>query len=237
MPQPPRLKPVRPAGRSKSCAGATSGGRFELRGRRDRPGQRPRRDARARPARPGGRLAAADGRAGRPRSRRRGRTRHPRPGLAGRDVRESPAAARRPGPALQPGDEIQLGGVQLQVPARRDRPVPPDLNKHLPARRFHPRPHQRPRSSRDSFPFPSRSPGGICRTWDDFLTLAAQRWSHVRDELTSGRITEHLKRVRASDLVPRPEPGQSPDERLDNWLARLPNDPVERQTWTFTPRR
>ena len=44
----------------------------------------------------------------------------------------------------------------------------------------------------------------------------------VRDELTSGRLAEHLRRIGRADLVPRPEPTQTADEQLDAWLARLP---------------
>jgi hypothetical protein len=54
------------------------------------------------------------------------------------------------------------------------------------------------------------------------LTLAAQRWGLVRDELSSGRLAEHMKRIQRLDLVPRSEPGQSPDLQLDAWLGRLP---------------
>jgi hypothetical protein len=64
--------------------------------------------------------------------------------------------------------------------------------------------------------------GATCRSWDDFLTLAAQRWRSLRDELTSGRLSAHLQRIGRADLLPRPQSGTSPDEQLDAWLARLP---------------
>ena len=60
---------------------------------------------------------------------------------------------------LQPGDVIQLGGVQLQV-CREAGPASsaPDRNKHLPARLLLPHPRQRPQSSQASSHFPSRLP-------------------------------------------------------------------------------
>ena len=119
---------------------------------------------------------------------------------------------------LQPGDLIQLGGVQLEVKregqleAQTPRPAQP---QPLPL------PQVQPRPAALSIPF--TIPGGsTCKTWDDFLILAAQRWALVRDELTSGRLAEHLRRIGRTDLVPRPEPTQSADEQLDAWLARLP---------------
>jgi FHA domain len=119
---------------------------------------------------------------------------------------------------LQPGDLIQLGGVQLEVKregqleAQTPRPAQP---QPLPL------PQVQPRPAALSIPF--TIPGGsTCKTWDDFLILAAQRWALVRDELTSGRLAEHLRRIGRTDLVPRPEPTQTADEQLDAWLARLP---------------
>jgi len=121
---------------------------------------------------------------------------------------------------LQPGDLIQLGGVQLEVKregqleAQTPRPAQP---QPLPP----PLPQVQPRPAALSIPF--TIPGGsTCKTWDDFLILAAQRWALVRDELTSGRLAEHLRRIGRTDLVPRPEPTQTADEQLDAWLARLP---------------
>ena len=98
-------------------------------------------------------------------------------------------------------------------------------SKHRPCGQPSRSPCPCPRSNhgpqRLSIPF--TIPGGsTCKTWDDFLILAAQRWALVRDELTSGRLAEHLRRIGRTDLVPRPEPTQSADEQLDAWLARLP---------------
>jgi hypothetical protein len=64
--------------------------------------------------------------------------------------------------------------------------------------------------------------GASCRTWDDFLVLAAQRWNALREELYSGRLAEYLRKIQRIDLVPRLKTNQSLDEQLDGWLARLP---------------
>jgi hypothetical protein len=64
--------------------------------------------------------------------------------------------------------------------------------------------------------------GAQCRSWDDFLVLSAQHWAHVRDELVSGRLTDYLRRIGRPDLIPHAAPDRSPDDRLDDWLARLP---------------
>jgi hypothetical protein len=64
--------------------------------------------------------------------------------------------------------------------------------------------------------------GAQCRNWDDFLVLAAQRWPALCDELTSGRLADFLRRIGRVELVPYAAPGRSPDDRLDEWLARLP---------------
>ncbi len=72
-------------------------------------------------------------------------------------------------------------------------------------------------------PIPFAMAGGAqCRTWDDFLVLAAQRWQTLRDELSSGRLAEYLRRIQRNELVPHAAPDRSPDDRLDEWLARLP---------------
>ena len=115
---------------------------------------------------------------------------------------------------LQVGDVIQVGGVQLRVTREAETDVPVA---------FPPEP-VRPSSANGSPPAaPYTFPGGaVCRTWDDFLTLAAQRWAMVRDELASGRLTEHLRRIQRPDLAPRHEPGKTADETLDAWLGRLP---------------
>ncbi|MDR3622264.1 MAG: FHA domain-containing protein [Paludisphaera borealis] len=114
---------------------------------------------------------------------------------------------------LQPGDVIQVGGVQLLV--QRE----PEGGEAVVAEPVRPKPSSTtPPNATYTFPG-----GAVCRTWDDFLTLAAQRWPLVRDELASGRLTEHLRRIQRTDLIPRHEPGQTPDEALDAWLGRLPS--------------
>src|SRR5271157_3774355 len=119
---------------------------------------------------------------------------------------------------LQPGDLIQLGAVQLEVKragqleAQTSRPSQPQPKSQ---------PQVQPRSTALTIPFTIKG-GSTCKTWDDFLILAAQHWALVRDELTSSRLAEHLRRIGRTDLVPRPEPTQTVDEQLDAWLARLP---------------
>lgn len=117
---------------------------------------------------------------------------------------------------LQPGDEIQLGGVLLRVVASgsaQARIVPPAA---VPAAAPHPT-----APGRLAVPY-TIGATVVCRTWDDFLVVAAQRWKDLRDDLESGRLTEYLRNNRSIDLLPRPDAAASPDERLDQWLGRLP---------------
>lgn len=64
--------------------------------------------------------------------------------------------------------------------------------------------------------------GTSCRTWDDLLTVSAQRWEALRDELTSGRLAAFLAANGLDDLAPEANAPGTPDERLDAWLAQLP---------------
>ena len=52
--------------------------------------------------------------------------------------------------------------------------------------------------------------------------LSAQNWSQVRDELVSGRLVEYLRRIGRPELIPHSAQDRSPDDRLDEWLARIP---------------
>jgi len=125
---------------------------------------------------------------------------------------------------LAPGDEIQLGGVRLVVrreskpAAPRSTPTPTPTPPPIPPR---PSPAAPPRPGPLAAPY--AFPGGlVCRSWDDFLALAAQRWPLVRDELAAGRLAEHMRRVGRPDLLPRKSAGWSADDVLDDWLGRLP---------------
>ena len=135
---------------------------------------------------------------------------------------------------LQTGDVIQLGSVHLRVTqsgrissaAPATKATPPPLPSSTQA--VAPSPSSRSSkanpsivSGRLSAPFLMAS-GSTCRTWDDFLVLAAQQWRELRDELTSGRLSSYLKQIQRSDLVPRLEKDRSLDEQLDQWLAQLP---------------
>ena len=153
---------------------------------------------------------------------------HPRPGEPRRHLCEPPAAARWPSAAAatRRPDSARRRAARGQArrPARstdrgrRNRSSAPIRN-----RTRSPCPSRRSNHGLRPSPIPFTIPGGsTCKTWDDFLILAAQRWALVRDELTSGRLAEHLRRIGRTDLVPRPEPTQTADEQLDAWLARLP---------------
>ena len=138
---------------------------------------------------------------------------------------------------LEPGDVIQLGGVQLRVERNTAVSAAPPVvsGKAQEAKRAPavagsgPTPttsqaaamtHATPAGR---LPIPFSMAGGVsCRTWDDFLVLAAQHWGALRDELTSGRLAEYLGRIQRLDLVPRRDKNRAADDQLDEWLARLP---------------
>ncbi len=133
---------------------------------------------------------------------------------------------------LQPGDEIQLGGVRLRLlaaaasPTRARAEAPPSLPSSPAAVRPAPPPMPPPTAAkaapgRPSAPF-SIGQSVACRTWDDFLIVAAQRWRDLRDELDSGRLADYLRQIGRTDLLPGPAAGRSSDDRLDEWLSRLP---------------
>jgi hypothetical protein len=131
---------------------------------------------------------------------------------------------------LQAGDLIQVGSVQLEVKRAADsrsqaRPIQqPQIQQAPPTRTTSANgPVAAAGGQPGSLAFPFTLTGGAtCRSWDDFLTLAAQRWALVRDELTSGRLAEHLRKVQRMDLLPRIDPAQTPDDQLDAWLGGLP---------------
>jgi hypothetical protein len=64
--------------------------------------------------------------------------------------------------------------------------------------------------------------GLCCRSWDDFLTASAQNWSALLGELVSGRLDTYLHAIGRDDLRPSSASFPTPDERLDDWLGRLP---------------
>ncbi len=133
---------------------------------------------------------------------------------------------------LEAGDVIQLGGVQLRVVSQGNsatatkspaaRATPPPLPPTSPPVAPSPSMAQTG-SSTGRLPTPFVMTGGSsCRTWDDFLVLAAQRWKELREELASGRLATYLRQIQRPDLIPRPEKVRSLDEQLDQWLAQLP---------------
>ena len=139
---------------------------------------------------------------------------------------------------LSAGDVIQLGGVQLKVKEGSPTTVPDRrVAAGSPPVTSVPRPPQgspkgvpdtpgQPTGSASGGRLPtsfSMANGGQCRSWDDFLILSAQSWAQVREELVSGRLAEFLRwRIGRAELTPVSAPNLSPDERLDEWLARIP---------------
>jgi hypothetical protein len=108
---------------------------------------------------------------------------------------------------LQPGDIIQLGGVQLRVAEANGKSPPASPPASV--------------QPVGPFLFTLRS-GSVCRSWDDFLRVAAQRWADLRDELTSGRLDDWLRASGNGALIVPRATGLSPDELLDTWLSKLP---------------
>jgi hypothetical protein len=117
------------------------------------------------------------------------------------------------GTPLEPDDVIQLGGVQLRVVAAGQavaKPSPPPTTPTPP--RSDPK---RPFVVALAF-------GSTCRSWDDFLAISAQKWTELRQELTSGRLAGTLASQGLSAFAPDPNAPGSPDDRLDSWLGSLP---------------
>ena len=128
---------------------------------------------------------------------------------------------------LVPGDVIQLGSVQVRV-AQASQPAVavPAKTTVIPAKEP-PAPPKPTAPSSPAIPGRLASPftladGSQCRSWDDFLVVAARSWPALRDELTSGRLAEYLRRIGRSELVPLAGSSRTPDDQLDDWLARVP---------------
>lgn len=123
---------------------------------------------------------------------------------------------------LKAGDLIQLGSVQLRVVGPASMPMPMPTTTPAPA----------------PGPFAYRLAGGtVCRSWDDVLRVAAQKWADLRDELTSGRVDAWLRSIGRLDLIVAAPPGGSADEHLDAWLARLPTSSPARAELDVHPAR
>ena len=148
---------------------------------------------------------------------------------------------------LREGDLLQLGPVQLRVVRKTAAPgrseIPTEGGVPLAARP--PVSGTASTGGRAASGTPSRTtlspstppptvapvrPGGAflfqlkdgpaCRSWDDFLTVSAQRWGALREELTSGRLAAFLASIGREEF--RPPAAGTPDERLDAWLGALP---------------
>lgn len=132
---------------------------------------------------------------------------------------------------LRPGDVIQLGGVQLLVVAdgATAAPIPsaPPATATVATAGV---------AAPASFEYVMKS-GTVCRNWDDFLVVAAQKWPELREELTAGRLASFLAAIGRNDLAPAAAPGSSPDERLDAWLGRLPTSRPARPELDLHPSR
>ncbi len=111
---------------------------------------------------------------------------------------------------LAEGDILQLGAVQLKLVqimagTQAAAPVAPVVA---------------------SFRYVTSGSGAVCRTWDDFLTLSAQKWDELRADLLAGKLAEFVASVGRPDLAPAAVRGSLPsdeaDERLNTWLGRLP---------------
>ncbi|MEW4567194.1 FHA domain-containing protein [Tautonia sp. JC769] len=138
---------------------------------------------------------------------------------------------------LDEGDVIQLGGLQLRMvrhafkpDARASNPPPGAEPAGIGAAAGREKPSPVRGSVAPARPstggvaplaFPLKG-GAVCRGWDDFITVSAQRWEAMRDELTSGRLASYLISAGRGDLAPRADAPGSPDDRLDAWLGAIP---------------
>jgi hypothetical protein len=120
-----------------------------------------------------------------------------------RSARVSETAARSPESLATPPASPRTPPAVSPAPPPAPRPAQPATGGRLPT----------------AFAMAS---GAQCRSWDDFLVLSAQSWIHVREELVSGRLTEYLRKIGRPDLIPHAATNRSPDDQLDEWLARLP---------------
>ncbi len=71
---------------------------------------------------------------------------------------------------------------------------------------------------------PSRWPSGAqCRTWDDFLdSLGPELERRFATSWSRAGSPSILRRIGRPDLIPHSAADRSPDDRLDEWLARMP---------------
>lgn len=145
---------------------------------------------------------------------------------------------------LQAGDVIQLGGIHLRVVRADSSPIPPrsqgsdrpratEKSGSYPARPVDP--ERRPSTATGPMAFTLKD-GPTCRSWDDYLTVSAQRWAAMREELTSGRLASYLVSIGRVELAPRADASGSPDERLDAWLGSLPSTRPARPELEVHPR-
>lgn len=129
--------------------------------------------------------------------------------------------------SLNEGDVLQLGSVQLRVVAPDQTTMGITATQRDVKTSSDVRPSSKPELERGNssrvtpLAFPIAG-GPICRSWDDFLTISAQRWDALREELTSGRLASYLIGSGRAEHAPRADAPGSPDDRLDAWLGSLP---------------
>jgi hypothetical protein len=126
------------------------------------------------------------------------------------------AASHVPIAGPPPGHATVAAKGRVPVPAPE--PIPSPAKPPVPAAAAAPVP---PVAGRLASPF-AMVDGARCRTWDDFLVQAAGDWQALRDEMTSGRLADYLRRIHRPDLVPHAGSHRSADDQLDEWLARIP---------------
>ncbi|AGA26185.1 FHA domain-containing protein [Singulisphaera acidiphila] len=145
-----------------------------------------------------------------------------------------PTSSSKPSPRPTPPSP----GSQGSPPRPGTNPTPPNPPRPAPGRPAAPPPtdstRRAPEPVAPPLPRPSLAKGGVfpvpfvlksgtsCRTCDDLLTVSAQRWEALRDELTSGRLAAFFATNRLAELAPEANAPGTADERLDAWLAQLP---------------
>jgi len=154
------------------------------------------------------------------------------------DSSRSPAAApsSRPAPsetaanpARPPSDARKTPSPKSQ-PREPSKPTRPAATGRAPSKpTVTPKPNRAPAGGAKTASIAyTLTNGTVLKSWDDFLTVSAQRWGLLAQELASGRLASYVKTIGRADLTPPGPEAGSVDERLDAWLKRLPTSkPVE----------
>lgn len=110
--------------------------------------------------------------------------------------------------ALKSGDVIALGAVALKIAL-----APPTVTVTAP---------HSPKPVKETKAFAYSVGSVVCKCWDDFLTCSAQSWPGLREELASGRLDRFVRSIGRADLAPAGAELGGLDDRLDQWLGKLP---------------